>query len=117
LKNKIVFSYSYGVAFITEGASIDEDVVVAFGAFFGVAGIPHIFDSVELTNLSFGLLGLQNAAFCLGVSSWACVTLKVSIPVIIIVVTRAAIITGIMKSLVIIVDAFLTFIFIFSHNK
>jgi len=64
-------SYSYGVAFITEGASIDEGVVVAFVAFVGVVGMLHNFDSVELTNLSLGLLGLQNAAFCWGVNSWA----------------------------------------------
>jgi len=64
-------SYSYGIVFVTEGASIDEVDVVAFVAFLGVSGMPHIFDSVELTNLSLGLLGLQNAAFCWGVNSWA----------------------------------------------
>jgi hypothetical protein len=39
-----------------------------FIVFVGVVGIPHIFDSVELTNLSFGLLGLHIAAFCCGVN-------------------------------------------------
>ena len=36
--------------------------------FVGVGGMPHIFDSVELTNLSFGLLGSHIAAFCCGVN-------------------------------------------------
>ena len=65
-----MYCYSYGVAFITEGANIDEGILVAFVAFFGVAGI-------------------------------------------IIVVTTAAIIMAMVKILVIIVDAFLAFIFIF----
>src|SRR5919198_6430069 len=43
-------------------------VVVVVVIFVDVGGIPHIFDSVELTNLSFGLLGLHIAAFCCGVS-------------------------------------------------
>jgi hypothetical protein len=33
-----------------------------------VIGIPHIFDSVVLTTLSLGLLGLHIAAFCSGVN-------------------------------------------------
>ena len=33
---------------------------------FIVTGIPHIFDSVILTTLSFGLLGLHIAAFSCG---------------------------------------------------
>jgi len=53
-------SNSYGVAFIIDGAGIEEGIVVAFVAFVDVVGMPHIFDSVELTNLSFGLLGLKN---------------------------------------------------------
>jgi hypothetical protein len=36
--------------------------------FVGVGGIPHISDSVELTKLSFGLLGLHIAAFCCAVN-------------------------------------------------
>jgi hypothetical protein len=36
--------------------------------FVDVGGIPHIRDSVSLTNLSFGLLGLHIAAFCCGVN-------------------------------------------------
>jgi hypothetical protein len=31
-------------------------------------GIPHAFDSVELTKLSFGLLGSHIAALCCGVN-------------------------------------------------
>src|SRR5919197_5490953 len=46
-------------------AAADVVVVVIF---VGVGGIPHIFDSVELTNLSFGLLGLHIAAFCCDVN-------------------------------------------------
>jgi hypothetical protein len=34
---------------------------------FIVTAIPHIFDSVILTTLSFGLLGSHIAAFCYGV--------------------------------------------------
>ena len=41
------------------------DVIVVF---IGVGVIPHIFDSVELPYLSFGLLGLQIAAFCCSVN-------------------------------------------------
>jgi hypothetical protein len=62
----------YGVVFNTEGASIDKGVDdVAFVALFADSGMPHVFDSLELTNLSFGLSGLQNAAFCWGVNNWA----------------------------------------------
>ena len=54
---------SCGVGIVSEGGVIgfgDEgvgvvDVVVV--TFFIVFGIPYIFDSVVLTNLSFGLLG------------------------------------------------------------
>jgi hypothetical protein len=41
----------------------DEDVVV-FADDDEVEGIAHIFDSVELTKLSFGLLGLHIASLC-----------------------------------------------------
>jgi hypothetical protein len=47
------------------------DDVVAFDVLgFIVTGIPHIFDSVVLTGLSFdnGLLGLHIASFCCGVN-------------------------------------------------
>jgi hypothetical protein len=44
------------------GATLADDRVDAFI----VTGIPHIFDSVILTTLSFGLLGLQIAAFSCG---------------------------------------------------
>jgi hypothetical protein len=47
------------------------DDVVAFDVLgFSVTGIPHIFDSVVLTGLSFdaGLLGLHIASFCCGVN-------------------------------------------------
>ena len=47
------------------------DDVVAFDVLgFIVTGIPHIFDSVVLTGLSFdsGLLGLHIASFCSGVN-------------------------------------------------
>ena len=43
-------------------------VVVFVVVFVDVGGIPHIFNSVELTKLSFGLLGLHIAAFCYGVN-------------------------------------------------
>ena len=36
--------------------------------FVDVGGIPHIFNSVKLTKLSFGLSGLHIAAFCYGVN-------------------------------------------------
>jgi hypothetical protein len=39
---------------VSVGEGVDVVVVVTF---FIVFGIPHIFDSVVLTNLSFGLLG------------------------------------------------------------
>jgi len=64
---------SCGVGVVSEGGVIgfgDEGGVIGFGVsvgegvdvvvvvtFFIVFGIPHIFDSVVLTNLSFGLLG------------------------------------------------------------
>jgi hypothetical protein len=46
--------------------------VVAFDDLI-VTGIPHIFDSVVLTGLSFdaGLLGLHIASFCSGVNDEA----------------------------------------------
>jgi hypothetical protein len=37
--------------------------LVVFADGDGVAGIPHIFDSVELTNFRRGLLGLQKLFF------------------------------------------------------
>jgi hypothetical protein len=54
-----------------DGAIVDDvlfSVVVVFAdvvVFVGVGGIPHIFDSVSLTNLS---LGSHIAAFCSGVN-------------------------------------------------
>ena len=63
---------SCGVGVVSEGGVIgfgDEGGVIGFGVdvrvgvgvvvvmFFIVFGIPHICDSVVLTNLSFGLLG------------------------------------------------------------
>jgi hypothetical protein len=50
-----------------------DDVVVFDGCGFTVTGIPHIFDSVVLTGLSFdaGLLGLHIASFCAGVNDEA----------------------------------------------
>jgi hypothetical protein len=49
---------------------VPDDVVAFDGAGFIVTGIPHIFDSVVLTGLSFdnGLLGLHIASFCCGVN-------------------------------------------------
>ncbi len=62
------FTLLYGVGAIEE----DRVPVVVFAVddvvFVGVGGMPHIFDSVELTNLSFGLLGSHIAAFCCGVN-------------------------------------------------
>jgi hypothetical protein len=43
--------------------------VVVVVIFVDVGGISHIFDSVELTKLSFGLLGLHIAAFCCDVNN------------------------------------------------
>ena len=58
-----------GVGVIGFGVSVGEgvgviDVVVV--TFFIVFGIPHIFDSVVLTNLSFGLLGSHISDFSSG---------------------------------------------------
>ena len=56
-------------------------------------GIPHNFDSVELTKLSFGLLGLHIADFCCGVNDvavlllpWPWATPKIPNSVIVIIV-------------------------------
>jgi hypothetical protein len=73
---------SCGVGVVSEGGVIgfgDEGVgVIGFGVdvrvgvgvvvvmFFIVFGIPHICDSVVLTNLSFGLLGSHNFDFSTG---------------------------------------------------
>jgi hypothetical protein len=72
---------SCGVGIVSEGGVIgfgDEGGVIGFGdegvggvgvvvvAFFIVFGIPHIFDSVVLTNLSFGLLGSHIFDFSAG---------------------------------------------------
>jgi hypothetical protein len=51
----------------------------------GDGGMPHIFDSVEFTNLRSGLSGLHNLAFCSGVNSWAWPSLKIPITDIVIV--------------------------------
>ena len=45
---------SCGVGVVSEGVGVIDVVDVTF---FIVFGTPHIFDSVVLTNLSFGLLG------------------------------------------------------------
>ena len=51
----------------TDGAELG--LVVVFDMFdFTDFGMPHNFDSVELTKLSFGLLGSHIAAFCCGVN-------------------------------------------------
>jgi len=72
---------SCGVGVVSEGGVIgfgDEGGVIGFGdegvgvvgvvvvTFFIVFGIPHIFDSVVLTNLSFGLLGSHIFDFSAG---------------------------------------------------
>ncbi len=83
---------SCGVGVVSEGGVIgfgddeggvigfgdDEGGVIGFGddegvgvgvvvvTFFIVFGIPHIFDSVVLTNLSFGLLGSHSFDFSAG---------------------------------------------------
>jgi hypothetical protein len=72
---------SCGVGIVSEGGVIgfgDEGGVIGFGdegvvgvgvvvvTFFIVFGIPHIFDSVVLTNLSFGLLGSHIFDFSAG---------------------------------------------------
>jgi hypothetical protein len=48
---------------------VPDDVLAFVVRGFIVTGIPHIFDSVVLTGLSFdaGLLGLHIASFCCGV--------------------------------------------------
>ena len=62
---------------IDDGGGGDGDTsgrVIIFAAalvdvvFLIVFGIPHIFDSVSLTTLSLGLLGLHIAAICYGVN-------------------------------------------------
>jgi hypothetical protein len=65
---------SCGVGVVSEGGVIgfgDEGVGVGVVGvvvvtFFIVFGIPHIFDSVVLTNLSFGLLGSHISDFSSG---------------------------------------------------
>ena len=76
---------SCGVGVVSEGVGVigfgDEGGVIGFGVsvgegvgvidvvvvtFFIVFGIPHIFDSVVLTNLSFGLLGSHISDFSSG---------------------------------------------------
>ena len=51
------------IGFGDEGVGVVDVVVVTF---FIVFGIPHIFDSVVLTNLSFGLLGSHSFDFSCG---------------------------------------------------
>jgi hypothetical protein len=52
---------------------VPDDVVAFDWCGFIVTGMPHIFDSVVLTGLSFadGLLGLHIASFCSGVNDEA----------------------------------------------
>jgi hypothetical protein len=63
---------SCGVGVVSEGGVIGFGVDVRVGVgvvvvmFFIVFGIPHICDSVVLTNLSFGLLGSHNFDFSTG---------------------------------------------------
>jgi hypothetical protein len=64
---------SCGVDIVSEGVGVigfgDKGVGgvgVVVVTFFIVFGIPHIFDSVVLTNLSFGLLGSQSFDFSAG---------------------------------------------------
>ena len=64
--------------------------VVEFVWFVGVFGIPHISDSVELTNLSLGLLGAHMAAFCSGVNCCAWLILEDSTIVIVIITIAIA---------------------------
>jgi hypothetical protein len=52
------------IGFGDEGVGVDGVGVVV--TFFIVIGRPHIFDSVVLTNLSFGLLGSQIFDFSAG---------------------------------------------------
>jgi len=57
---------------MADGAS--GPAVVVFDIFdFTDFGRPHVFDSVELTKLSFGLLGSHIAALCSGVNDDAVV--------------------------------------------
>jgi hypothetical protein len=51
-------------------------------------------DSVELTNLSLGLFGLQNAAFCSGVSFWARLSLRIPALTATMIMTARALITN-----------------------
>ena len=50
------------IGFGEEGVGVVEFTVIAKGVF----GIPHICDSVVLTNLSFGLLGSHSFDFSCG---------------------------------------------------
>src|SRR6266487_4901114 len=93
---------SCGVGIVSEGGVIgfgDEVGVIGFGdegvgvvgvvvvTFFIVFGIPHLFDSVVLTNLSFGLLGSHIFDFSSGETvvlvgdgvTWAWLTLIIPI--------------------------------------
>lgn len=54
---------SYGFGCDTGGGFTEFEGPVLFADGEGVAGIPHIFDSVELTNFRRGLLGLQKLFF------------------------------------------------------
>jgi hypothetical protein len=72
------------IGFGDEGVGVVDVVVVTF---FIVFGIPHIFDSVVLTNLSFGLLGSHLFDFSSGETvilvgdgvTWAWLTLIIPI--------------------------------------
>ena len=67
---------SCGVGVVSEGVGVigfgDKGVgvgvvgIIVVVTFFIVFGIPHIFDSVVLTNLSFGLLGSHISDFSSG---------------------------------------------------
>jgi hypothetical protein len=52
------------------GFDVGVGVGVVVVTFFIVFGIPHIFDSVVLTKLSFGLLGSHSFVFTAGKTVW-----------------------------------------------
>jgi hypothetical protein len=81
---------SYGFGLGNGGFTEFEGFVVfADGDGDGVAGMPHNFDSVELTNFKRGLLGLQKLFFSSALICWAWLILTVSICAIITVIVRA----------------------------
>jgi hypothetical protein len=61
-KSKMKWNSTYGFG-LAMGEFTEFEGPVLFAGGEGVAGIPHIFDSVELTNFRRGLLGLQKLFF------------------------------------------------------